>query len=158
MRVILENGTTVTCCTVTPEGGFASSCIHLCMFVFLDSRKFTECLVEDSPFFMIISHLQTSCHTHDNIQLAHHLFNLLFIHLVSLVCLSCCGFICSSTFVISSLCVSPQDQTSQSTDPTRENPSWSPLCRAANIPLQAAHAPLIQTPNSELQTGPVLVE
>lgn len=64
----------------------------------------------------------------------------------------------STTCVIVSLCFCPQDQTSQSADPSWTNPSRSPLCRAANTPLQAPHAPLLQTPDSELQAGPVLVE
>lgn len=88
---------------------------------------------------------------------------------ICLICSLLFGFCCllsshlpSISIVPQPVSVSPslslQDQTSQSADPSRTNPSRSPLCRAANTAVQAPRTPLLQTPNSELQTDPVLVE
>lgn len=109
--------------------------------------------------FMIISDLQTSCHTPDVIQPAHHLFNLLLICTVLPVYFcSLLLLLFSMTYVVVYIGFSAQDQTSQSTDPSRTNPSRPPLSCTANTPLQTPHTALLQTPDSELQTGPVLVE
>lgn len=97
-------------------------CFALRACVFLSFRKFTESvsreklnkffsLLKEKMYrlrpFMIISDLQTSCHTPVDIQPAHHLFNLLFIsssaalfhlsHLTSLPFLDLCP--CLSLFL-----------------------------------------------------------
>lgn len=51
-----------------------------------------------------------------------------------------------------------QDQTGQSTDPSRADSSRPTVCCAATAPLQAPGSPVLQTPDTELQTGSVLVE
>lgn len=63
---------------------------------------------------------------------------------------------CSSSYVIVILPFH-QDQTSQSTDPSRTNPSRSSLRCATNTSVKAPHTSVLQTP-PKLQTGPVLVE